>query len=140
MLAWCLLLATLVPLHAPELDSGRVCLLVETESAGDPNAVSPVGAQGLAQITGPAVLDALSVCPHLGWNPIELDMFDPETNLVISLCYLRWLEARTNNWCETLAGYNGGLRQVYRLRRKLPLARETQRYLQRQGCDPGRRK
>jgi len=83
--------------------------LIGVESAWNPNAVSPAGAQGLGQLMPPTAAD-------MGVeNP-----FDPEQNLNGSAKYLDWLRTWTAaqepeieqsprlHWAAVLASYNWG--------------------------------
>jgi len=92
-----------------------VAIVMQIESCGDPQAISPSGAQGLFQ-----------VMPfHFG--PDE-DMLLPETNAARGLDYLqqayRLADGRTD---LTLAGYNGGHSQISRSSDTWP--EETRRYV-----------
>jgi soluble lytic murein transglycosylase-like protein len=70
--------------------------LVQQESGWNPNAVSPKGATGLAQLM-PATARALGV-----------DINDPEQNLEGGARYLRAMYDKFGSWRLALAAYNAG--------------------------------
>lgn len=71
--------------------------VIQHESSWNPNAVSPVGAQGLGQLM-PAT------AAELGCS----DPFDPKSNLEASAKYLKQNYDKFGDWDYTLAAYNGG--------------------------------
>lgn len=73
-----------------------VLSLVQTESSGNPSAVSPAGAIGLFQLM-PATAAGLSVNPN-----------DPAGNIQGGLTYLQQLYNQFGNWNEALEAYNEG--------------------------------
>lgn len=91
--------------------------LVTQESGWDPRAVSPRGAQGLAQLM-PATARKLGVT----------DAFDPEQNLDGGARYLRAQYERFGSWRLALAAYNAGPEAVERHAGVPPFA-ETQGYV-----------
>ena len=76
--------------------------LVDTESSGDPNAVSPAGAQGVAQFM-PATASDLGVDP-----------LDPAQAIPAAGKYLRQQYDRFGGWTQALAAYNAGPGNVSR--------------------------
>lgn len=74
--------------------------VIKTESNNNPNAVSPRGAQGLAQF-----MPATS--KELGINP-----FDPEQARGGAAKYLNWLVGQTGSLRDALAAYNWGIGNV----------------------------
>ena len=78
------------------------------ESAWNPNAVSPVGAMGLAQFM-PAT--------WAEWGT-GADPFDPMASLSAGARYMRWVQqwlvsqGLTGSWSESLAAYNWGIGNV----------------------------
>jgi soluble lytic murein transglycosylase-like protein len=70
--------------------------LVQQESGWNPNAVSPKGATGLAQLM-PATASALGV-----------DISDPQENLDGGARYLRAMYDKFGSWRLALAAYNAG--------------------------------
>lgn len=71
--------------------------VMQKESSGDPNAISPAGAQGLFQLM-PATAASLGVS-----NP-----FDPTQNIKGGLSYLQQLYTQYGDWNEALIAYNEG--------------------------------
>jgi soluble lytic murein transglycosylase-like protein len=97
------------------LDPNLVATVMQIESCGDSQAVSPSGAQGLFQ-----------VMPY-HFSPGE-DMQDPETNAGRALAYLgESLLLSKGNVRLTLAGYNGGHGMISRDTAEWPA--ETKRYV-----------
>lgn len=83
------------------LPSGFLARLIWQESRFDPLAISPAGAQGIAQfMPGTARLRALR------------DPFDPAEALVRSAEYLEALESKFGNLGLAAAAYNGGERRL----------------------------
>ncbi len=104
--------------------SAGLIALITQESAWNPNAVSPVGAQGIAQFM-PATAAEWGVDP---WDPLQ--------SIEGAAKYLRWLRSVTPSWTAALAAYNWGVgnvtRQISALGR-LDLAsmpKETRNYVQ----------
>ena len=86
------------------LPSGFFARLIWQESRFDPNAISPAGAQGIAQfMPSTARLRSLT-------NP-----FDPAEALARSAQYLRHLELKFGNLGLAAAAYNGGERRISNL-------------------------
>ncbi len=101
---------------APELLSA----VVQAESGGNPEAVSPAGAQGLMQLM-PGTAAGLGVS-----NP-----FDPEQNVMGGAQYLRMqLDRFGGDTRKALAAYNAGPAAVQRYQGVPPFA-ETQAYVNR---------
>lgn len=102
------------------VEPGLIRSVIRTESAFDPRAVSPVGAQGLMQLM-PGTAAELGVT----------DPFDPEQNIMAGTRYLRQLLDRYDGDLDhALAAYNWGMGNVDRhgLDR---LPEETRNYLDR---------
>lgn len=98
-----------------DLDPQLIATVMQIESCGDPQAVSPAGAQGLFQ-----------VMPY-HFQPGE-DMLDPQTNARRGLTYLgESLQKADGDIKLALAGYNGGHSQIYRDPADWPA--ETRRYV-----------
>lgn len=90
--------------------------LVQQESGWNPNALSPKGAVGLAQLM-PETAD------HLG-----VDETDPQSNLEGGARYLSMMYARFGTWKLALAAYNAGPEAV-EAAGGVPEYKETQNYV-----------
>lgn len=102
------------------IDPALLKAMMHTESAFNPNARSPVGAQGLMQLM-PATARRFSVAN--AWNPAE--------NIEGAAKYIAWLSRRFNGKVEhILAGYNAGEGNVDKYG-GVPPFRETRNYVQR---------
>ncbi len=101
------------------LSPALIAAVVWAESAGNPRAVSPAGAQGLMQLM-PQTAQMLGLS----------DPFDPQQNLMAGSRYLRQLLDRFGSLHSALAAYNAGPGRVQRYGGIPPFA-ETQRYVQR---------
>lgn len=86
--------------------SELVKAVIQVESGGKPDAVSPVGAKGLMQLMDPTGKEWHSILKiEEPYNP-----FDPEQNVKIGTAYLGWLlEQFSGNDKLALAAYNGGI-------------------------------
>ena len=100
--------------------------VMRTESAGNPRALSPVGAIGLMQIM-PGTWTTLSARYSLGSDP-----YDPAANVHAGAAYLREMYERYREPGLMLAAYNAGPGRVddWRLRGR-PLPAETRAYVAR---------
>ena len=85
-----------IPSYCPSCPSSLVLSLVQTESSGNPSAVSPAGAIGLFQLM-PATAAGLNVNPN-----------DPSQNIQGGLTYLQQLYNQFGNWTDALEAYNEG--------------------------------
>jgi soluble lytic murein transglycosylase-like protein len=103
-----------------DLDARLIRSIVQVESAFNPRAVSPAGAQGLMQLR-PILARELGVR-----NP-----FDPRQNIMGGARYLRQLlDMHEGDIRLALASYNAGPGNVRRFG-GVPPFRETQRYVER---------
>lgn len=99
------------------LDPNLLHAILIVESAYRPDAVSPAGAQGLAQLMPGTARD-------LGVD----DPFDPEQNVAGGGAYITGMLARYHDVRLALAAYNAGPGRVDRLGR-VPEITETQNYV-----------
>ena len=107
--------------------SALLLRIIEVESGGDPLAESPVGARGLFQLMPIAVKEARTACPKL---KKDLDLFDPDTNVKVAMCFLKAIRPYWKTYEELLAFYNGGFKSRDAVRAgKKPPYKETRRYL-----------
>lgn len=96
---------------------------VAAESNFNPEAVSSVGAKGLAQFMSPTWKE---------WGKGR-DIYNPEANIDAQIRYMKWLLDRVTNWDCAYAAYNWGIGNILRVwqdpywKAKLPL--ETKNYL-----------
>jgi len=103
---------------AYKLDPRMIKAVMETESAFNPTAVSPVGALGLMQLM-PAVAEELGAA----------DPLDPRQNIMAGARYLRQLlDAHRGNVRLALASYNAGPGNVAKYR-AIPPFKETRNYV-----------
>ena len=86
-----------------------VYAIMRTESSFDPNAVSHANAKGLMQLTDDT-LDWITRY-HLKTEG-EIDIFDPEINIMVGTYYLRYAYDRYENWDTVYASYNAGIGRV----------------------------
>lgn len=110
--------------QSPPLDPYLVLALVHAESAFDPEAVSPAGAIGLAQVmpaTGSWVIEKGWVNPKGNPHAIENLLKNPRENLAIGIAYLAYLLRRfEGDVILALCGYNAGPGRAEAWRKSLP--------------------
>ena len=89
-------------------DPKLIQAMIHTESNGNPNAVSPVGAQGLMQIM-PATFKQVAQQLHLS----EADPMNPEHNVAVGSAYISQLLDKYNGDLPlALSAYNWGMGNV----------------------------
>jgi len=108
------------------VDPALLTAVARAESALDPRAVSPKGAQGLLQLM-PATAERFGV----------RDAFDVAENVDAGARYLSWLLERYGRTDLALAGYNAGEGRVDAYR-GVPPYRETRDYVRRVLADADR--
>ena len=112
-----------------QVDADFIASVIKAESANNPHAVSPKGAQGLMQLM-PATASQLGV----------KDSFDPADNVDGGVRYLRELLLLYNNdMVKALAAYNAGPQRVQQYK-GVPPYRETHAYVARVINDYNRKK
>jgi len=118
---------------SPE-DVMRIFSMITVESGWQSTARSPKGAVGLMQLTMPAIIDAAKHC-GIGDVPPELTLdqiaTDEIMNVYLGICYLSYAYSKAGDWDGALAVYNGGFRQLTRLRKNGKVATETKNYIRR---------
>ncbi len=82
-----------------------VLAVIRTESDFRPDALSPVGARGLMQLTEPALSD---VNRYLKTDYRFDDMYDPKINIRCGTCYLFLMYRQFGRYDTALAAYNAG--------------------------------
>lgn len=83
--------------------------VIKTESSFDKNAISHANAKGLMQLTDDT-LDWITRY-HLKVEQ-DLDIFDPELNIMVGTYYLKYAYDRYENWDTVFASYNAGIGRV----------------------------
>ncbi len=112
-----------------QIDADFIASVIHAESANNPRAVSPKGAQGLMQLM-PGTAGKLGV----------KDSFDPADNVDGGVRYLRELLLLYNNdMVKALAAYNAGPQRVQQYK-GVPPYRETRAYIARVINDYNRKK
>lgn len=117
---------------APSAGNPSKCLiacLIQVESSGNPDAVSPKGATGLMQVFPIVVKDLqrLNIIP----KDVTIDLKNPGQNVTIGSLYISYLLGRYNNNVDlALAAYNAGPTAVDRAGRNIPNIDETQNYVE----------
>jgi hypothetical protein len=112
-----------------QIDADFIASVIHAESANNPRAVSPKGAQGLMQLM-PGTAGKLGV----------KDSFDPADNVDGGVRYLRELLLLYNNdMAKALAAYNAGPQRVQQYH-GVPPYRETRAYVARVITDYNRKK
>ena len=107
--------------HASRLDEDLVLAIMQQESGGNPNAMSPVGARGLLQLM-PASFAWIMGIANWGQDFSHMDrsfIFDPSTNVRAGIRFLgAVLEEQGGNLYWALASYNagGGVVNLWRYR------------------------
>lgn len=94
------------------VDPYLACAVIKCESNWNPDATSPVGAQGLMQLM-PATAQEIA---HLGLVDAGFyqpeDLYDPATNIEYGCAYLAYLSERLDSVDQVIAAYNAGIARV----------------------------
>jgi len=106
--------------QATDLEPELLHAVIQTESAYNPDAVSPKGAVGLMQLM-----------PGTARRYGVIDRTDVSSNLYGGARYLRYLLNLFGDKELALAGYNAGENAVIRYSYQIPPYRETQHYVRR---------
>ena len=89
-----------------ELDPALILGVIAVESKGDPDARGRAGERGLMQLMPATAIEQAAL---LGLNdPENVDLFDPETNIMLGAAYLREQLHRFSRPTLALAAYNAG--------------------------------
>lgn len=104
--------------NATGVPSSMLLAVAWQESAFDPNAVSPAGAQGLMQFM-PGT-----------WSRFGRGSpFNPQEAMMAGAKYLRLLDSEFHSWKLALAGYNAGGQAVINAGYRIPNFSQTQNYV-----------
>lgn len=110
------------------IDLALLKAIIATESAFNPQAVSPKGARGLMQVM-PATAQRFGVAND-GEGSIAAKLADPQTNIATGTRYLRYLQGLFPGDLElVIASYNAGEGAVKRYGNRIPDYPETQNYV-----------
>jgi soluble lytic murein transglycosylase-like protein len=101
-----------------DLDANVMLAQLWQESRFRPNAVSPVGAKGIAQFM-PATARRFGL----------KDPFDVQASIEAQAKYMRFLLNKFGDYALALAGYNAGEGNVQKYGNKIPPFKETQNYV-----------
>lgn len=102
------------------VDSALLMAVIDVESGGNPQAVSPKGATGLMQLM-----------PDTGTRHGASDLFDPLQNIGAGARYLKQLMNRFGDLQIALAAYNAGEGAVQKYGGQIPPFKETRNYVPR---------
>lgn len=104
--------------HRAEVDSALLMAVIDVESAGDPQAVSPKGATGLMQLM-----------PGTAERHGASNLFNPRQNIAAGARYLRELTRQFGELPLVLAAYNAGEGAVQKYGGQIPPYAETMSYV-----------
>ncbi|MFM0317017.1 lytic transglycosylase domain-containing protein [Paraburkholderia nemoris] len=104
--------------RAADLDSALLMAVIDVESGGNPQAVSPKGATGLMQLM-----------PGTGARHGASDLFDPRQNITAGARYLKQLMRQFGDLQLVLAAYNAGEGAVQKYGGQIPPYTETMSYV-----------
>lgn len=104
--------------RATNLDSALLMAVIDVESGGNPQAVSPKGATGLMQLM-----------PSTGARHGASNLFDPRQNIAAGARYLKQLMRQFGDLQLVLAAYNAGEGAVQKYGGQIPPYAETMNYV-----------
>ncbi|WP_246174214.1 lytic transglycosylase domain-containing protein [Paraburkholderia hayleyella] len=104
--------------HAAQIDSALLMAVIDVESGGNPQAISPKGATGLMQLM-----------PATGSRHGAVNLFDPRQNIMAGARYLRKLMQQFGKVELALAAYNAGEGAVMKYGMQIPPYNETMAYV-----------
>jgi soluble lytic murein transglycosylase-like protein len=104
--------------HVADIDSALLMAVIDVESGGNPQAVSPKGATGLMQLM-----------PGTGERHGASNLFDPRQNIAAGARYLRELTRQFGELPLALAAYNAGEGAVQKYGGQIPPYAETMSYV-----------
>lgn len=106
--------------HVADVDSALLMAVIDVESGGNPQAVSPKGATGLMQLM-----------PGTGAKHGASDLFDAHQNVAAGARYLKELLRQFGDLPLALAAYNAGEGAVQKYGGQIPPYAETMSYVPR---------
>lgn len=104
--------------RAAGMDSALLMAVIDVESGGNPQAVSPMGATGLMQLM-----------PDTGAQHGASNLFDPRQNIAAGARYLHQLIHQFGDVQLALAAYNAGEGAVQKYGGQIPPYAETMAYV-----------
>lgn len=104
--------------HVADVDSALLMAVIDVESGGNPQAVSPKGATGLMQLM-----------PGTGERHGASNLFDPRQNIAAGARYLSELKRQFGELPLALAAYNAGEGAVQKYGGQIPPYAETMSYV-----------
>ena len=104
--------------HVAQVDSALLMAVIDVESGGNPQAVSPKGATGLMQLM-----------PGTGERHGASNLFDPRQNIAAGARYLGELKRQFGELPLALAAYNAGEGAVQKYGGQIPPYAETMNYV-----------
>jgi soluble lytic murein transglycosylase-like protein len=104
--------------HVADVDSALLMAVIDVESGGNPQAVSPKGATGLMQLM-----------PGTGARHGASDLFDPRQNIEAGARHLKGLMRQFGGLPLALAAYNAGEGAVQNYGGQIPPYAETMNYV-----------
>jgi soluble lytic murein transglycosylase-like protein len=106
--------------RAANMDTALLMAVIDVESGGNPQAVSPKGATGLMQLM-----------PETGARHGASNLFDPRQNIAAGARYLHQLMQQFGDLQLALAAYNAGEGAVQKYGGQIPPYAETMNYVPR---------